>query len=303
VRSRARPRVSIGLAVYNGARFLAETIESHLDQTYQDFELIIADNASTDESGDIARRYAARDRRVRYERSDVNIGAAANYRRAFRLARAPFFRWSAADDLFAPDSLARCVEILEGEPRVVLTYPRTKLIDERGVVLREYEDGLNLRSPSPSERFTALLHRIGYVNAIYGLIRSAAMRDARGMGDYVGSDIVFQAELALYGSFWEIPDFLFFRRMHAAASSSMSAAERNQFYHPQAPRTISMRRWRHLWELARAVERAPIPFHEKARIEGWLALDAARGRGALWTEIVNAVRDARPRPSNARAVP
>src|SRR3989442_1823225 len=74
-RSSRRPRVSVGMPVYNGERYLAEAVDSLLAQTYEDFELIICDNASTDRTGEIARSYAARDTRVRYARNEKNLGA------------------------------------------------------------------------------------------------------------------------------------------------------------------------------------------------------------------------------------
>jgi glycosyltransferase involved in cell wall biosynthesis len=285
------PRVGIGLAVCNGEDFLAETLESHLAQTFGDFELIVCDNASTDRTPEIACAYAARDRRVRYVRNETNLGAAGNYRRAFALSSAPYFRWSAADDLFAPESLARCVEVLDREPAVVLAYPKTKLIDEYGDVIGEYEDGLHLTSPHASERFRQVLARLRYCNAIYGLMRADAVRQTRLVGDYIGSDIVFQAELALYGWFWEIPEFLFFRRLHAAASSSMTDRERRAFYDPARRRRVTLWRWRHLVELARAVARAPLPAREKALMHVRLARTAVAGRDRLAEEIVDAVRD------------
>jgi len=277
-------RVSIGLAVYNGEAFLALTLDSLVAQTFEDFELIVCDNASTDRSGEIAQDYALRDRRIRYVRNPVNIGAGGNYRRAFAESRAPYFRWSAADDLYAPESLARCVEVLDRDSAVVLTYPRTKFIDERGAVLREYDDRLHLISARPSERFMLLMERLGYCNALYGLMRAGAMRRTRLTGDYVGSDIVFQAELALYGTFWEIPEHLFFRRLHAAASSSMNDAQIRAFYAPVATPRKSARHWRHMWEHTRSISRAPLPFTERARLAAYLMGMAIGQRSELFAE-------------------
>ena len=73
------PRVSIGVPVYNGERFLALTLDSLLAQTYRDFEIIIGDNASIDRTEEIGRTYAAKDPRVRYVRHEHNLGLARNY--------------------------------------------------------------------------------------------------------------------------------------------------------------------------------------------------------------------------------
>jgi len=122
------PKVSIGLPVYNGERFLAETIESVLAQTFTDFELIISDNGSSDHTKEICLEYVLRDQRIRCVRSEVNRGASWNYRRVFELSQGKYFRWAPADDLFAPESLAECITTLDANPDAVLCYPKTLLI-------------------------------------------------------------------------------------------------------------------------------------------------------------------------------
>src|SRR5512145_868606 len=119
-----RPRVSIGLPVYQGARFIRNALESILAQTHEDFELIISDNASTDGTEAIVRAYAERDRRVKYHRNARNVGAAQNFNRVFSLASGEYFQWVAHDDVLAPACIARCVEVLDRERDVVLCYGR-----------------------------------------------------------------------------------------------------------------------------------------------------------------------------------
>ena len=93
------PRVSIGLPVYNGDRYLRETIEGLLNQTFSDFELVICDNASTDRTQDICNEYCLLDKRVRYYRNNENIGAGKNFNKAFSLSQGKYFKWAACDDL------------------------------------------------------------------------------------------------------------------------------------------------------------------------------------------------------------
>ena len=114
--SQGRPRVTLGVPVFNGGPFLPETLDSLLNQTFSDLEVVISDNASTDRTEEICRAYAARDPRVRYYRNDVNRGAAWNHNRVFELARGEFFKWSAADDLCAPEFLTLCVAALDRDP-------------------------------------------------------------------------------------------------------------------------------------------------------------------------------------------
>src|SRR5580704_17148522 len=97
------PRVSLALPVYNGEEFLHQAIDSLLQQTFDDFELIVSDNASTDRTAEICAEYVARDSRIRYYRNSENIGVVRNYNRSFQLAQGEYFRWNAADDVSAPE--------------------------------------------------------------------------------------------------------------------------------------------------------------------------------------------------------
>src|SRR5687767_6393032 len=102
------PLLSIGLPVYNGQRYLHAALDSLLGQDFDDFELIIADNASTDETEAICREFAARDRRIRYHRNTANVGAVPNHNLVFELARGKYFKWAAHDDECHPGMLRSC---------------------------------------------------------------------------------------------------------------------------------------------------------------------------------------------------
>jgi glycosyltransferase involved in cell wall biosynthesis len=102
----APPLVSIGLPVYNGEMDIARALDCLLAQTFANFELIIADNASTDGTERICRAYAARDSRIRYVRHAQNLGAIANFSFVLQEAVGDYFMWAAADDERAPDCVA-----------------------------------------------------------------------------------------------------------------------------------------------------------------------------------------------------
>ena len=126
------PHVTIGMPVYNGERFLVETLESLLAQTYRDFEIVISDNGSTDGTRRICEAFARKDPRILYHREEENRGAAWNYNRVVALARGRYFKWAAHDDLCMPTYLERCVDALDSDPAVVLAYPDDQDIDEDG---------------------------------------------------------------------------------------------------------------------------------------------------------------------------
>jgi len=296
-------RVSIGVPVYNGERYVAETLDSLLGQTYADFELVICDNASLDRTEHICRAYAGRDGRIRYVRNPTNLGAAGNYRRALELSTGEYFRWANADDLFAAEGLARCVDALDREPSAVLAYPRTRLIDEHGKIISDYEDNLDLRSPRASERFVQVMERLGYVNVIYGLMRTAALRRTGLLRGFPQGDIPLVAELALYGTFREIPEYLFFRRFHPGALSSRQGdvGQTQEFFDPRTAGRLALTQWRLLGAHAGSVARAPLALAEKARLGWFLARMAIWRRHALARELLDAVRYAvqRLRPTFA----
>lgn len=286
------PKVSIGLPVYNGERYLAVMIDSILTQTYQDFELIISDNCSTDRSQEISRQYATQDSRVRFFPSEVNKGVAWNYRRVFELASGPYFRWAPCDDVFAPDSVAACVEVLDTHPDAVLCYPKTILIDGAGAVIKPYDDNLDLRSDSAVERYCMAASRIGLVNVHYGLMRTEQVRRTRLIRHYPGADINFLLELTLYGKFIEIDRPLFFRRMHQQASSSMkSDAPRLQAYvDPSRKERVFSYRWEMLSDQAVMVLRGPLNYVERAQLLYFVARDAIKSRDEYGRELVGMAR-------------
>ncbi|HET9138785.1 glycosyltransferase family 2 protein [Actinophytocola sp.] len=207
------PRLSIGLPVYNGENYLAQSIESLLAQTYQDFELIISDNASTDRTADICRDYAARDARIRYIRQPHNIGAAPNHNFVVAAARGELFKWAAHDDLFGPKLLELCVAELDHHPEAVLAHGYMAIVDESGEILERYDYTLATDSPLAPERFRSLLRTEGG-DDFYGVIRTDVMRRIAPHDSYHNAGRKLVAELALHGTFRQVPELLFFRREH-----------------------------------------------------------------------------------------
>ena len=287
----SNPRVSVAIPVYNGEAYLAQTIESILGQTFRDLELIVSDNGSTDRTREIVASYAARDARVRVVRSEQNRGAAWNYRRSFELACGEYFRWAPADDLFAPDSVAVCVAALDANPDAVLCYPKTDFVDGQGKVIRSYDDNLDLRSPDPAERLGRAMLQIGFVNVIYGLMRTASLAKTRLMGTFVGADEVLVFELALQGKFLELPTSRFFRRIHEKAFSQMTAqGDKQAFFDPRTRGRFSLRLWQHYRECVLGILHAPIAPATKSRAIGVVLRSAVAVRRDLAREAVAGTR-------------
>lgn len=301
VHSHTSPRVTIGIPVYNGEQFLAAAIDSVLAQSFTDFELIVSDNASTDGTADIARQYAARDSRVQFVRHPRNIGIAGNFGGIVTRARGEFLRWVAVDDLCRPEAVGRCVEALDANPSAVLAYTHTEFIDENDEPRSEFKDyveGMHLVADRPSDRFFQSLANSNWCNPQYGVIRTETLRRTRGLGTYRGSDIVLLAELSLFGTFVEVPERLFLRRVHDGAMTAKSGADQQQEFTPGRPPVAYMREWRHLWELWRAAIHAPISLTERARISMLLLRRGRWNRDVLARELLGRASDFIPKPAN-----
>lgn len=262
-----KPRVSIGLPIFNGETFLEETLNSLLTQTFTDFELIISDNASTDNTETICRSYAERDQRIRYYRNEENLGAAENYNITFHLAQGEYFKWAAADDLLAPEFLERCVQILDNDPGVVLCYTLTEEIDAYGNTLRKFKPKQRSGSPKAYDRFHEIVCISIPIVSIFGLIRTDVLRQTRLIGKYSGSDRPLLGELCLHGRFYEVPETLFFYRKHEAQSwgNNKSHHQQQAWYDPSRANKITFPHWRLLVEHTRSVSRAPLNISDRVQ--------------------------------------
>ena len=263
------PRVSIGLPVYNGGRFLKHALDTILSQTFEDFELIISDNASDDDSDAICRAYADRDARIQYSRHQVNLGAAENYNRVFRLSRAPYFKWASHDDALAPEFLERCVSTLDNDTSVVLCYPQTMLIDEDGKHLERYADRFDFSSKEPHKRFEAWALDSGgrLCNAIAGVIRSDVLARTGLIGDYKSADVILLAELLLSGKFAALDDTLFFRRDHPDRSMRSHHTDESiaTWYNPANKGKHPLPAWRWFFEYLKAIGRSRVRYSERLK--------------------------------------
>ncbi len=230
------PRVSIGLPVYNGEKFIQGALDSLLQQNYEDFELIISDNASTDRTGDVCKSYAEKDKRIRYYENKSNYGAMWNYRRVFELSQGKYFKWAAHDDECYPTMLRRCVETLDQAPNsVALVYPRAEIIDEHGQIVGEPPDHVDSNEARPHRRLARVLFHVALAHSFYGLIRRNLLRRIRGYG-HIASDHVILAELAMWGLIWEIPEVLFRIRIYPGNAMNMNKTQlaMQEWYDPRS---------------------------------------------------------------------
>jgi glycosyltransferase involved in cell wall biosynthesis len=261
------PRVTVAIPVYNGDNYVSEAVDSILAQTFQDFEVIVCDNASTDRTEEICRGYAARDSRVTYHRNDVNRGIHRNFTRAARLSRGEYFMWLSHDDKLAPEFLKRCVAALDRDPSVVLAYPKAIDIDDQGNHIAYKEQSLNVSSAKPHERFRELIRMEHNCEASLGLIRGDVLRRTEVLGNFADADRVLLAELALYGYYFRVPEFLFLHREHALRETNVypNRFQRTASLNPGAPAKIVFPHFRQFAEYLRSIRRAPLRWRDRIR--------------------------------------
>lgn len=268
------PLVSIGLFLYNGERFLEAAIDSILNQTFKDFELILSDNCSTDRSEEICRRYAAQDSRIRYFRADRNMGAGWNLRNVYFKAQGKYFKWAAHDDMIQPDFLRLCVDALEADDSLVVVHSLTRVIDEHGQFLENYEWPLRTESPDALVRFKDLLLNDHMCYQIFGLMRLSALRTLPPQGSYVNSDGVLLAQMGLIGRYHEIPEFLFISTRHSRQSSQVKPVRLKaprfrltnrhgtlpgpEWWDPNKTMVITFPEWRMFREYFLSIARGPL---------------------------------------------
>lgn len=260
-----KPTLTVGMPVFNGARYLEAALASILGQTFVDFELIISDNGSTDRTEDICRSYALADSRIRYLRSAVNQGASKNYNLLVDLARGRYFKWAAHDDLCAPTCFERCVSAYASASQdTVLVYPRTLLIDENADVIQPYADHLDLQDPDPSVRVRKLAERLHLCNAVFGLVPTHVLRRTRLIAPFASSDEVLLVELALLGRFREVPEPLFMRRIHDERSivTHRAPAARTAWFDPAVGGRLHLPRTKVFTEDLKSIARSPLALRE-----------------------------------------
>ncbi len=210
-----KPEISVGLPVYNGERYLKLAIESVLKQGYENFELIISDNASTDHSQEICFEYMRIDKRVKYFRNDFNIGSAPNYEKLVFLAEGTYFKWLAHDDLLKEGFLSKTLKAFRNaDPTTVLVYPICELIDGDGASLGTVTEHIESQSEKPHIRIAQVIKKISNGTPLNGLIVTSVLKKTKLSCSESYWDIALLAELALWGKILEIQEILMQQRSY-----------------------------------------------------------------------------------------
>jgi glycosyltransferase involved in cell wall biosynthesis len=226
----AAPTVSVCIPTYRGAAHIAETIESALAQTFADFELIVIDDGSPDETGQVVARY--RDPRLRYVR-EPNAGVEENWNRCLRFARGRYFKLLPHDDLIAPDCLARQVAVLEAdrEERLALVFCARRIIDSRSraVMTRRYPRSSSGVIPARAAVRSCIRSGANLLGEPGGLLFRTALGQRVGAFDAslrIVTDLDYWVRLLLHGDAYYLPERLAsFRVSSGTWSVAIGAAQ------------------------------------------------------------------------------
>jgi len=216
---RKYPLLSIGMPVYNGEKYVGQALDSLLTQNFKDFELIISDNASTDNTAEICKRYLERDNRIKYYRNEVNIGALVNFNNLVNYATAPYFMWASHDDMWEPSYISKLINIMESDKSIVLGFSDFDNIDEDDKQIRAYPKILKLSSSETIFKrlfkFIMFEESDGKANLIYGIMRLNILKEIGGFNKTLGefaADDLFLFSILFKGNFYIIDELLFHKR-------------------------------------------------------------------------------------------
>jgi glycosyltransferase involved in cell wall biosynthesis len=288
------PLVSIGLPVYNGQDFVGQAVESVLNQTVEDWELIISDNASSDLTLTICQEFARKDNRIRIVLNERNLGTAPNFNRTFHESRGRYFKWLAHDDYCGPEFLEVCLQLLETDEHVALAVPKLVYVDASRRPLGRQTSDMSVHGTAATERVSRLMDleraSTDVFWSLYGVIRRRVLEETRLMEIFNASDQVLLLEIALRGTFAQAPQELLFRREHGLAASmktDRSAADRAKWNYSDDKRTLVFPYWRLLREHLASIRNSRISPTDQTRC----AASVLRRFSLHWKDLARELLD------------
>ncbi|TWE09699.1 glycosyltransferase involved in cell wall biosynthesis [Pseudomonas sp. AG1028] len=214
-------KIVVTIPVYNEGPYILQTLESVAAQTYSDFQVLIADNASTDETERVCRDFCARDARFHYARHESNLGATANFKYCFDNTESELFMWLGGHDMLHPEFLQEACSRMEADSGLSLVYSQTQWINEHNQVLGHTNGGNYVfQEPlTPPVRFIKMLNALDRCEAINQIIRRKFVDLP--FRPIVSADLVFLCHLAAHGPFARIERPLYIRREISKRTSTM----------------------------------------------------------------------------------
>ncbi len=258
----AQPLVSVGLPVRNGESTIADVIGSVLGQRYENLELVISDNASTDATESVCRELVRADHRIVYHRHPENVGLLNNFIATIRSAQGTYFRWISDSDTLEPDYTDQCLAAFDADPRVVLVTTGMAYLASDGHARTESYTGTGLGSDDPGDRAVEMLRMLNVsylqLDPLYAMMRreTVVTIPRRNM---LREDQIFAVKLALAGPWAHVPRVLARRTWTTGPTSSQARMLGVAPWQSKLANTLQ------LGELLRVVRDADLTPEQRAR--------------------------------------
>jgi glycosyltransferase involved in cell wall biosynthesis len=208
--SQKKPLVSVIMPVYNPGVFLVDAIESILSQSYKNFEFIIVDDASTDDSWKTIRAYVRQDPRIKAFKNHINLGVSLTANIALSKAKGTYIARMDSDDISAPDRLQKQVKFLQKHKKVILVGGQCTIINQDGLTIGYKQFPLSLHQALLDMLFWAVPVQQGFMMINRSLLPKNFVWYAANKTSAEEIDLFFN--LNNYGQFANLPDFLYFYR-------------------------------------------------------------------------------------------
>jgi glycosyltransferase involved in cell wall biosynthesis/Skp family chaperone for outer membrane proteins len=278
--------ITIGIPVYNEERFLAKTIESAINQQFQDLQIIITDNYSTDRSYEIAQHYAQKDARITVIRHPENIGILRNFIYGLQMANTKYFAWLGAHDIFTESYLQETISFLEKHDEVVMAYPRCQLIGNDDETLDYYDpnDYIDTEGLQSVDRVFKVIDKLFCCSCFHGVFRTGTLRQVP-FEPIISSDRLLLFMLGSYGHI-RMMDILGLKRRLVRQETEQEARQRYSeqgLYHSQgcAPRAIVILKLiEHIWK------HENLSINEKWRISLRAGDDVSQRFNVSWIDLL-----------------
>jgi glycosyltransferase involved in cell wall biosynthesis len=225
--------VSIGMPVYNGEIFIRKALNSLINQSHSNFQLIISDNASTDKTSEICQEFVKKDNRIHYIRQEKNIGANNNFKFVLEQSKANYFFWAAVDDYWESDFIKKNMEILHKNKNVVCSISKLDTYGFSDSELKKFNIPtvnypnflkkfvMNRRkrlisttfpiSGTFSQKIRKYIKNPGASSWFYGIYRTKEIRTCLADKSFIGVEFVTSFNLLKIGNFYELDEILFHR--------------------------------------------------------------------------------------------
>lgn len=201
--------ISVGMPVYNEEKFIRQALDSLISQTFQNIEIIICDNASTDKTPDIIQEYIEKNNNIKYYKETTNKGSLYNFVKAFELSNSKYFMWASGHDIWSANLIEKIINQLELNPGASIGYGTTVWIDENNSEAQRQSGWIDTRGMHPVERFFSTIW--GNVHPILGIMRSKDLKSTRFINT-AGTDLIILADMALKGDFLHVAESTCYRR-------------------------------------------------------------------------------------------